>query len=165
MKRKIIKINEEKCDGGLCAEACHEGAIGMVDGKAKLLRDDYCDGLGDCLPVCPVDAISFEEREAAAYDEAAVMANKKQRSHNQRGGLPVPGASTALWKRGNLPNVPTVRDPQRPDPLACADQAGAGKRAIFRRSASAHSGRLLCLRFRGFPQKIHGQPYHLDRMP
>lgn len=76
MKRKIIKIDEEKCNGcGLCAEACHEGAIGMVNGKARLLRDDYCDGLGDCLPVCPTDAISFEEREAAAYDEAAVKAN------------------------------------------------------------------------------------------
>lgn len=73
MIRKIIKINEEKCNGcGLCAEACHEGAIGMVNGKATLLRDDYCDGLGDCLPVCPTDAISFEEREAAAYDEVAV---------------------------------------------------------------------------------------------
>lgn len=78
MIRKIIKINEEKCNGcGLCAEACHEGAIAMVDGKAKLIRDDYCDGLGDCLPVCPTDAISFEEREAAAYDEAAVLAKKE----------------------------------------------------------------------------------------
>lgn len=76
MKRKIIKIDNEKCNGcGLCAEACHESAIGMVDGKAKLLRDDYCDGLGDCLPVCPTDAISFEEREALPYDEAAVKAN------------------------------------------------------------------------------------------
>lgn len=76
MIRKIIEINEDKCNGcGLCAQACHEGAIGMVNGKAKLLRDDYCDGLGDCLPVCPVDAIRFIEREAAAYDEAAVKAN------------------------------------------------------------------------------------------
>ena len=79
MIRKIIHIDEEKCNGcGLCAKACHESAIGMVDGKAKLLRDDYCDGFGDCLPACPVNAISFIEREAAAYDEAAVLENKKK---------------------------------------------------------------------------------------
>ena len=70
MIRRIIQIDEEKCNGcGACAEACHEGAIGMVNGKATLLRDDYCDGLGDCLPTCPTGAISFVEREAAAYDE------------------------------------------------------------------------------------------------
>ncbi|MEF9951620.1 MAG: 4Fe-4S binding protein [Clostridium sp.] len=76
MIRKIIKIDEDKCTGcTLCVDACHEGAIGMVNGKAKLLRDDYCDGLGDCLPACPVDAITFEHREALEYDEEAVQAN------------------------------------------------------------------------------------------
>ena len=75
MIRKIIHIDEEKCNGcGLCAEACHEGAIDIVDGKAKLVRENFCDGFGDCLPNCPTGAITFEEREAPAYDEAAVKA-------------------------------------------------------------------------------------------
>lgn len=79
MIRKIITIDQDKCNGcGLCAKACHEGAIGMVKGKATLLREDYCDGLGDCLPACPMGAITFEEREAPAYDAAAVERNKKQ---------------------------------------------------------------------------------------
>lgn len=80
MIRKIIHIDEEKCNGcGLCAEACHEGAIDMVDGKAKLVREHFCDGFGDCLPNCPVGAISFEEREAPAYDEEAVKKSQQKK--------------------------------------------------------------------------------------
>ncbi len=89
MIRKIIKIDSDKCNGcGLCVKACHEGAIGLEQGKAKLLREDHCDGLGDCLPACPMDAISFEEREAPAYNEAAVLAAKAQKA---KGSAPVPG--------------------------------------------------------------------------
>lgn len=81
MLRKIIRIDDKKCNGcGACAAACHEGAIEMVDGKARLTREDYCDGLGDCLPACPTNAITFEEREAPAYDEEAVRKAKMQKS-------------------------------------------------------------------------------------
>ena len=81
MLRKIIKIDADRCNGcGLCASACHEGAIDIVDGKAKLMREHFCDGLGDCLPACPMNAISFEMREAPGYDEAAVLAAKRERA-------------------------------------------------------------------------------------
>jgi ferredoxin len=83
MIRKIIRIDKNKCNGcGLCVSACHERAIGLINGKAELLRDDYCDGLGNCLPICPESAISFEEREAAEYDEAAVKANVENKQPN-----------------------------------------------------------------------------------
>ncbi len=83
MKRKIIRIDEEKCNGcGACASACHEGAIEMTDGKARLVREDYCDGLGDCLPECPTNAITFEIREAAAYDKRAVLLAKALKKEN-----------------------------------------------------------------------------------
>lgn len=86
MVRKIIKIDSEKCSGcGACAAACHEGAIEMIDGKAVLTRENYCDGLGDCLPACPVDAISFELREAPAYDEAAVLRTKQEKERTAQG--------------------------------------------------------------------------------
>ena len=89
MIRKIIRIDEEKCNGcGACASACHEGAIEMVNGKAKLTREDYCDGLGDCLPACPTNAISFEEREAPAYDEAAVKRAQAEKKATQPCGCP-----------------------------------------------------------------------------
>ena len=112
MVRRIIKINEEKCNGcGLCAAACHEGAIGMVNGKAKLLREDYCDGLGDCLPACPVNAISFEEREAPAYDEKAVLAAKKAKSGPLPCGCPGSACRTmeakTLDQGGDVPGCLT----------------------------------------------------------
>ncbi|MDO4484505.1 MAG: 4Fe-4S binding protein [Clostridia bacterium] len=88
MIRRIIEIDESKCNGcGLCAKACHEGAIAMVNGKAKLMHEHYCDGLGDCLPGCPTGAITFVEREAPAYDEAAVLAAKAAKAA-AAGGCP-----------------------------------------------------------------------------
>lgn len=116
MLRKIVKIDQDKCNGcGLCAAACHEGAIGMVEGKAALLRDDYCDGLGDCLPVCPTGAITFEEREAAAYDHAAVQANMAQRAGADSDATPAacqcPGTMARAIQRENVPAAQSAPAP------------------------------------------------------
>ena len=111
MKRKIIRIDEEKCNGcGACAEACHEGAIEMVNGKAKLTREDYCDGLGDCLPACPMDAIHFEEREAPAYNEEAVRQAKLQKQGKK---LPCgcPGTQSKSIRRDSTPGPAPIARP------------------------------------------------------
>ena len=104
MLRKIIKIDQTKCNGcGACAAACHEGAIEMINGKAMLTREDYCDGLGDCLPACPVDAISFEMREAPAYDEAAVKAAQAAKKAPLPCGCP--GSNSKSIKREAAPEA------------------------------------------------------------
>ncbi len=109
MIRKIIKIEEEKCNGcGACATACHEGAIEMVNGKAKLTREDYCDGLGDCLPACPTDAISFEERETPAYNEEAVLNAKKKKQASTALPCGCPGTHSKAIERKTVDVTTTV---------------------------------------------------------
>ena len=119
MKRRIIHIDADKCNGcGLCAAACHEGAIEMVDGKAVLTREDYCDGLGDCLPACPTGAITFEEREAPAYDHAAVLAAKAAKAARSA-PLPCgcPGSQSRAIRREEAPAAGTCPSQLRQWPV------------------------------------------------
>ena len=156
MVRKIIKINEALCNGcGLCAKACHEGAIEMVNGKAKLVHEHYCDGLGDCLPSCPVDAISFEEREAPAYDEAAVKAAQKekrippqQHAFDDTLACGCPGSMAKQIRKepqGACSHTPTMSPSGR--------------------CSSFDSRRLYCLRLRQFSSGFYPGTHHSYWMP
>lgn len=163
MIRRIIEIDEQKCNGcGACAAACHEGAIGMVNGKAKLMRDDYCDGLGDCLPTCPTGAITFVEREAAAYDEAAVLAAKKHREQTIPCGCP--GSAVKGIKRKKtapaavaVPGIPASA-------VARADPAGPGKCTLFSSGEAARCGGLHRLCVCRLSSGIYQGTYYIDRL-
>ena len=163
MLRRVIEIEEEKCNGcGACANACHEGAISIVNGKAKLMRDDYCDGLGDCLPTCPMDAIHFVEREAAAYDAAAVEENKRKKAAQQAiASQPLPCGCPGTQAK-------TIRHEQQAVCPTAAEESAAQQFPVIRiflntgelrnQSGSAsgvmqHSNQLFCL-----IRTIHANP-------
>ena len=171
MIRTIIEIDRDKCNGcGACAHACHEGAIGMVDGKAVLLRDDYCDGLGDCLPTCPTGAIRFVQREAAAYDAAAVLAKK---AAALKGSAPVRGGGCPGSRSQALrpAQVPAASGEDASAPLSALSQWPVQLKLLpveapFYDGASLLvAADLLRLLPRGLPRPFHGGPDYRHRLP
>ena len=170
MVRRVIQIDEEKCNGcGICAEACHEGAIGIVEGKAKLLHDDYCDGLGDCLPNCPVGAISFIEREAAAYDEAAVQENKKKKMQAM-GQAPVGGCPGSRMRQ--LERKPAEENQNAGSPVSSQlrqwpvqIKLAPVNAPYFDGGKTSDRGRLYRIRIRQFPPGFYPWKSDTDRMP
>ncbi|MFR0795676.1 MAG: ATP-binding protein [Oscillospiraceae bacterium] len=172
MIRKIIHIDEEKCNGcGACATACHEGAIGIVNGEAKLLRDDYRDGFGDCLPACPMDAIHFVEREAAAYDEAAVQANKRkkqvQAAHAAHAGgcLRPPDAPLPGVKSRAAAATPAAQ-PSRARPVAVPDQARAAVSAPYFQGAKLLiAADCTAYAYANMHSEFHEREDHAHRLP
>ena len=156
MKRRIIHIDEGKCTGcGLCVNLVRRGALALVDGKAKLMRDDYCDGLGNCLPNCPVNAISFIEREAAAFDEAAVLSAQREKLRAQAAAHGFTGCPGSRVKT-IVHTADTAEDARRKtaEPaltVAGTDKACACERGILQRRKAPHCGRLHGLRLCRLP--------------